>query len=268
MLQYIYWDVNPEIISIGFLHIRWYGLLWAIGIWLTLVVTQKLFKKENLSEKWVDQLFAYTVAGTIIGARLGHCLFYNPGYYLANPIEILYVWQGGLASHGGAIGIVISTWLYNKNVTKKSMIWVFDRLVIGVTLAGAAIRLGNLMNSEIYGGPTTLPWGFIFVRDGQTEPMHPTQIYEILYCLITFVITYWLYMKKQAYQKTGLIFGVFLIGIFFSRFLIEFIKNNQENFENGMFLNMGQILSIPFIIWGIWLIFNSNRNVKEQNVKK
>ena len=259
MLNYITWNVDPEIFSIGSLHIRWYGLLWAVGIWLTLIITQKIYKHEKLPEKWLDSLFIYTVLGTIIGARIGHCLFYNPSYYLANPIEILYVWQGGLASHGGALGILVSTYLYNKKVSKKGYIWVFDRLVIGVAIAGAMIRLGNLMNSEIYGGPTTLPWGFIFVRDGQTEPMHPTQIYEIIYCLITFALTYWLYWKKEAYKKTGLIFGVFLIGIFFSRFLVEFVKNNQESFENDMFLNMGQILSIPFVIAGIWLIINSNK---------
>ena len=261
MLNYITWNVNPELFSIGSLHIRWYGLLWALGIWLTLVITQKIYKHEKLPDQWLDKLFIYTVVGAVIGARLGHCLFYNPSYYLARPWEMLFIWQGGLASHGGAIGIIISTYLYNKKVSKRGFIWVFDRLVIGVAVAGAMIRLGNLMNSEIYGGPTTLPWGFIFLRDGQTEPMHPTQIYEILYCLITFGLTYWLYWKKEAYKRTGLIFGVFLIGIFFSRFLIEYVKNNQESFENDMLLNMGQILSIPFIIWGIWLIINSRKKV-------
>ena len=264
MLNYITWNVNPELFSIGSLHIRWYGLLWALGIWLTLVITQKIYKHEKLPDQWLDKLFIYTVVGAVIGARLGHCLFYNPSYYLARPWEMLFIWQGGLASHGGAIGIIISTYLYNKKVSKRGFIWVFDRLVIGVAVAGAMIRLGNLMNSEIYGGPTTLPWGFIFLRDGQTEPMHPTQIYEILYCLITFGLTYWLYWKKEAYKRTGLIFGVFLIGIFFSRFLIEYVKNNQESFENDMLLNMGQILSIPFIIWGIWLIINSRKKVLTQ----
>lgn len=265
MLQYITWDVAPELFSIGSLTVRWYGLLWALGIWLALMITQKLFKHEQLPEKWLDKLFIYTVAGTVIGARLGHCLFYNPEYYLSRPWEILYVWQGGLASHGAAFGIIVSNYLYHRNVAKRGVIWVFDRIVIGVALAGAMIRLGNLMNSEIYGGPTTLPWGFIFVRDGQTMPMHPTQIYEIIYCLVTFGVTWWLYWKKDAYKRTGLLFGVFLIGIFFSRFLIEFIKNDQESFESGMLLNMGQILSIPFILWGIWLIYNS---FKVKTVKK
>ncbi|MCE5332749.1 MAG: prolipoprotein diacylglyceryl transferase [Bacteroidales bacterium] len=276
LLNYITWNVNPELFSIGSLTVRWYGLLWAIGIWLALVVVQKIFKSEKLPDKWVDSLFIYTVIGTIVGARLGHCFFYEwkplaepvtflgitftyGNYYLSHPWELLYIWRGGLASHGGAIGILIAMYLYNKNVSKKGFIWVLDRLVIGAALTGAAIRLGNLMNSEIYGSATTLPWGFIFVRDGQTEPMHPTQIYEMLYCLVTFGITWWLYWKKQAYKKTGLIFGVFLIGIFGTRFLLEFIKLNQEAFEAGMLLNMGQVLSIPFIIWGIWLIVRSSK---------
>lgn len=277
LLNYITWNVNPEIFSIGSLTVRWYGLLWAIGIWLALVLIQKLFKNENLPEQWLDKLFMYTVIGTILGARLGHCFFYEwkplvqpieflgitisyGNHYLSHPWELLYVWRGGLASHGAAVGILVAMFLYNKNVSKKGIVWIFDRLVIGVAVAGAAIRLGNLMNSEIYGSVTSLPWGFIFVRDGQTLPMHPTQIYEMLYCLITLAITWWLYWKKQAYKKRpGLIFGVFLLGVFGTRFLLEFIKLDQEAFESGMFLNMGQILSIPLIIWGFWLIYKSSK---------
>ena len=284
MLNYITWTVDPELFSIGSLTVRWYGMLWAIGIWLALVIVQKIFKHEKHPEAWVDKLFIYTVLGTIIGARLGHCFFYEwkelaepvtflgitfkyGNYYLSHPWELLYIWRGGLASHGGAIGILIAMYYYNKNVSKKGYIWIFDRLVIGVALAGASIRLGNLMNSEIYGTATTLPWGFIFVRDGQTEPMHPTQIYEMIYCLVTFAVTYWLYYKKEAYKKTGFIFGVFLLGIFGTRFLLEFIKLNQEAFESGMILNMGQILSVPFIIWGIWLIMNRNKAVAVKTKK-
>lgn len=275
----IVWNIDPELFSLGPIHVRWYGLLWAIGIWLALLIVQKLFKHESLPEAWLDKLFMYTVIGTIVGARLGHCFFYEwkpldepftflgitftyGNYYISHPWELLYVWRGGLASHGGAIGILIALYLFNKNVSHKGFIWGLDRLVIGAALTGAAIRLGNLMNSEIYGSATDLPWGFIFVRDGQTQAMHPTQIYEILYCLITFAVVWWMYWKKQAYKHTGLIFGVFLIGIFGSRFLLEFIKLDQEAFESGMLLNMGQILSIPFIIWGVWLILNSRKAVK------
>jgi len=276
LLNYIPWNVDPEIFSIGPLHVRWYGLMWALGIWLALVVVQKLFKNEKLSEKWLDSLFMYTVIGTIVGARLGHCFFYEwkplaepvnflgitfsyGNYYLSHPWELLYVWRGGLASHGGAIGILIAMILYNKNVSKKGLVWILDRLVIGAALTAASIRFGNLMNSEIYGSATTLPWGFIFLRDGQTEAMHPTQIYEMLYCLVAFAVAWWMYWKKEAYKQNGLILGVFLLITFGTRFLLEFIKIDQEAFESGMFLNMGQILSIPFIVWGIWLIIRSTK---------
>jgi len=276
LLNYITWNIDPVLFHLGPLTVRWYGLLWALGIWFALMIVQKLFKHENLPEAWLDKLFIYTVIGTIVGARLGHCLFYEwqllpepvsflgmtfkyGNHYLSNPWELLYIWRGGLASHGGAIGILTAMYFFNKNVSKKGYVWIFDRLVIGVAICGASIRLGNLMNSEIYGSATSLPWGFIFVRDGQTMPMHPTQIYEMLYCLITFAITWWLYWKKEAYKKNGLIFGVFLIGIFGTRFMLEFIKLNQEAFESNLSLNMGQILSLPFIIWGIWLIIRSSR---------
>jgi len=275
LLNYIPWDVNPEIFRIGAVAVRWYGLFWAIGIYATLLITTKIFKHEKLPEAWVDKLFIYTVLGAILGARLGHCLFYEwklvaepisflgitfnyENHYLSHPWELLFVWRGGLASHGGAIGILIAMILFNKNVSKKGINWIFDRLLIGVCLCGAAIRFGNLMNSEIYGDATSLPWGFIFVRTGETQPMHPTQIYEMIYCLVTFAIMWFMYWKKEAYKKNGLLFGIFLIGVFGSRFMLEFIKNNQEAFESGLPLNMGQWLSIPFIVWGIWLLLRNS----------
>lgn len=283
LLNYITWNVDPEIFSVGPLTIRWYGLLWAVGIWLALMVVQKLFKHEKLSEVWLDKLFMYTVIGAIAGARLGHCFFYEwklmaepvsflgitfnySNHYLSHPWELLYIWRGGLASHGGAIGIMIAMFLYDKKVSKKGFVWILDRLVIGAALTGAAIRLGNLMNSEIYGNSTSLPWGFIFVRDGQTSPMHPTQIYEMMYLLATFGVIWWLYWKKEAYKKNGLILGVFLLGVFGTRFLLEFIKINQEAFESTMMLNMGQILSLPFIIWGIWLILNVKKTTGTKTI--
>lgn len=276
MLAYITWNVNPELFSIGPLTIRWYGLLWVIGIWLAWKTQQKIYKNEKCPDNWVDSLFFYMVVGVIVGARLGHCFFYewhllpepvkflgmtfrygNP--YLTHPWELLYVWHGGLSSHGGAFGLLIAGYFLNKKVFKKGYIWIYDRLVIGICLCGACIRLGNLMNSEIYGNPTTLPWGFIFERNGETQPMHPTQIYEMLYCLVTFAIVWWMYWKKQAYKTSGLIFGVFLICIFGTRFILEFIKLDQEAFEANLFLNMGQILSVPFIVWGIWLLVRARK---------
>lgn len=283
LLNYITWNVNPVFFSLGPLTVRWYGLLWAIGIFLALVIVQKLYKNEKLPESWIDKQFFYVVIGTIVGARLGHCFFYewhllpqpveflgitfkygNP--YLTQPWKLLFVWQGGLASHGGAIGIMAAMYLYSRNVTHRGFVWGLDRLVIGAAATAFCIRLGNLMNSEIYGSATTLPWGFIFVRDGQTEAMHPTQIYEMLYCLVTFLVTWWLYWKKAAYKRTGLILGVFLIIVFGTRFLLEFIKLNQEAFESGMILNMGQILSIPFIVWGIWLMYDSKHHIQPEQI--
>lgn len=264
LLNFITWTADPVFLHLGPLAIRWYGLFWALGIYATLLITQKIFKHEKLPEAWIDKLFLYTVIGTIIGARLGHCIFYGWEHYSANPIEILYIWQGGLASHGGAIGIAVAIFLYNKNVSKKGYIWVMDRLLIGVTLCAASIRLGNLMNSEIYGNATTLPWGFYFPRDSQWDGAahHPTQIYEMLAYISVFALTWWLYWKKDAIKKPGLIFGAFLVSMFGARFTLEFIKLNQEAFESGMILNMGQILSIPFIVWGVLLLFRSLKKQK------
>ncbi|MDR3326974.1 MAG: prolipoprotein diacylglyceryl transferase [Prevotellaceae bacterium] len=264
MLNYITWNVSPEIFSFGPVHLRWYGLLWALAILSAFWVVTKIFKYEKRPENWSDKMFLYGAISLIIGARLGHCLFYGADgdffYFYKHPFEMLKIWEGGLASHGGAIGLLIGMWFYTKHVTHKSYLYVMDRLVIGVAIGGALIRLGNLMNSEIYGGTTTLPWGFIFVRDGQTEPKHPTQIYEILYCLMTFAITWIMYWKAKVYRRKGLIFGVFLICIFGIRFLLEFIKNLQEPFEANMPLNMGQLLSLPLIIWGIFLIIKALKN--------
>ena len=187
LLNFIPWNVDPVLFHLGPLSVRWYGLFWAIGIYATLLIVQKLYKNEKLPEEWVDKLFIYTVVGTIIGARLGHCFFYEwkelaepttfmgitftyGNYYLSHPWELLYVWRGGLASHGGAIGILIAMYFFNKNVSKKGYIWIFDRLVIGVAICGACIRFGNLMNSEIYGSATSLPWDLsFFVMDKQNR---------------------------------------------------------------------------------------------------
>jgi len=279
-LAYIVWDVDPVLIHIGDGGIRWYGLLWAIGIYLCYLVQVKLYTNENCPKDWTDKIFIWMALGVIIGARIGHCWFYEWHYttdpiqlfgwniqyrnpYIEHPFELLKIWEGGLSSHGGAIGLIIAAWGLNKRHFSKekkfgtSLVWIFDRLVIGVCITATCIRLGNLMNSEIYGGVTSMPWGFIFVRDGQTEPCHPTQIYEMLYCIAAFVVTWLMYWKGQCYKRQGLIFGVFLEIVFVTRFLLEFIKNNQEEFETNMTLNMGQWLSIPFIIWGIYLIIKA-----------
>lgn len=274
ILNYVVWDVNPYIFHLpdflGGRPVAWYGFLWAmvfiVGYW----IMSKIYKKEGLDDDKLDKLLMYMVIFTIVGARLGHCLFYEPEYYLSNPIEFLYLWEGGLASHGGAIGILICLYIYSKKIG-KSYIWMLDRIVVPVAIGGALIRTGNLMNSEIYGEPTTLPWGFKFVRDYPTwmpiediPACHPTQIYEALFCIAVFVYLLYAYFKQDMGNKRpGFMFSIFLIVIFGSRILIEFIKNPQVEFEQGMTLDMGQWLSIPFVVAGIWILIRSFKKQKK-----
>lgn len=247
----VVWDVNPAIFTIGSFEVRYYGISWALSIVIGLYIFSKILKREKLNEKLLDSMFWYVVICLIVGARLGHCLFYAPEYYLTHPLEILNLREGGLASHGAALGMLLGLWLFSRK-NKMPYMWSLDRIGIAVAIGGAAVRLGNLMNSEIYGTQTDLPWGFIFVQNGEVLPMHPTQIYEALAYLALFFLLLWMYFKKDYARKIpGLMFGVFLIILFAARFLIEYVKLPQEAFEEGMVLNMGQILSIPFIIIGI-----------------
>ncbi len=255
MLSYITWDVSPEIFSSGFITLRWYGLLFASGFLVGQQIMTYIFKADGRPVKDVEALTLNAVISTVIGARLGHCLFYEPEYYLSNPIEILKVWEGGLASHGATIGILLGLYLYSRKRPDQSWFWIVDRVVITVALGGAFIRMGNLFNSEIYGIPTTLPWGFIFVRDGETIPRHPTQIYEALFCLVLLFITWFLWKKYRKSLPEGIIFSVFIILLFTFRFFIEFVKTEQVEFEKGMALNMGQWLSIPAVAFGFAIIF-------------
>jgi prolipoprotein diacylglyceryl transferase len=283
--MYITWDVDPELFTIFGREIRWYGLLWVIGLIVGVYIVQRIFDREKLPEKWFDSLFVYMMLGIIVGARLGHCLFYEPAYYLANPLKILAIWEGGLASHGGVMGIIIAVWLYSKRVTKKSMLWTFDRVIVPTGFVAAAIRIGNLMNHEIYGGVTDQPWGFRFIENigawkaGIAEPIfsqpsHPTQIYEALVYLLVFAITMYLFWKTDAKKKQGLLIGIAMIIIFASRFFIEYIKHVQVDSEEALRqstgLILGQWLSIPFVIWGVWLVWNAFRNntPKENKVEK
>ena len=253
----ITWGPEPEIFSIGSLHIRYYSVLFVsgfiIGFWLFI----KFFKRENLPTNILDSLLYTLLISATLGARLGHCFFYEPEYYLANPIEILKIWEGGLASHGGAIGILIAIFFWVRKYGRRynfNYIWLLDRLAIATPLAAMLIRLGNLMNSEIYGNVTDMPWGFIFVLRGETLPKHPTQLYEALSYLLLFVLQMVIWKKWLPKMKEGVFIGIFFIGTFASRFFIEFIKEPQVAFEEGMTLNMGQWLSIPFVLVGIAFI--------------
>jgi len=262
ILSYITWNPSPEIFSVGTFALRWYGVLFASGFVCGYFIVQWMFRKEGVPQKVLESLTTWMVVATIIGARLGHCLFYEPAYYLSNPIEILKIWEGGLASHGAAIAIIIAMWIFSRR-NKFTFLYIIDRVALVTALAGFFIRMGNLMNSEIFGKPTELPWGFIFVAahdpEQATLPRHPSQIYEgLCYLLIFFYLLY--YYKRKLYKPPeGYLLGMFLILIFGVRFFIEFLKEPQVGFESTMALNMGQLLSIPFILAGIYLVIRSQR---------
>ena len=257
------WNVNPEILGLGALSIRWYGLLFISGFILGWFIFRGFFRREGVPETLLDPLLYTLLIGTVIGARLGHCLFYQPDYYLGSWQgfwEIFMPWKGGLASHGGTIALFIAMWWFAKHYGRKhdfDFLWILDRLCITVCFAGAFIRLGNLFNSEIYGDVTSLPWGFIFELRGETLPKHPTQLYEALSYTILGIVLILLYKYNLKKMYRGTFIGVFFIVLFGMRFLIEFIKEPQVGFEEGMLLNMGQLLSIPFILLGAGILIYS-----------
>lgn len=265
IISSIFWNVSPEIMKLGPFSLRWYGLLFASGFVLGYLILTKIYKLEKKPLADLEQLSIYVILGTVIGARLGHCLFYDPVYYLSHPIEIIKVWEGGLASHGAAIGILISIYLITKKQKDKTMLWILDRLVIVVALGGSLIRLGNLFNSEIIGRPADVPWAFIFARVDEI-PRHPAQLYESFFYLITFVVLYFTYMKTNKKSLPGYLFGLALVMIFGFRFFVEFIKENQSPFEQGMILDMGQLLSIPFVIAGFYFMFRKRNEVIHKKI--
>jgi len=275
-LLYIVWDADPEMFTIPGIDwpVRWYGLLFAFAFLGSQYVMGRIFKAEQRPAKYLDILTIYIVAGTILGARLGHCLFYQPDYYLTHPLDILKIWEGGLASHGGAIGIIVAMWLYCRK-TGESRMWLFDRITIVVPLSGMLIRLGNLMNSEIVGLPTTVPWGFKFIKgeDASLYEMHgldavparhPSQLYEAIFCLLLLVLMLYLWRYKRQVLPEGFMFGLFCVLLFTQRFIGEFFKEVQVSWENKIDLNMGQNLSIPFVVLGAFLMIYSYRKKRMQ----
>lgn len=267
MLNYITWNVDPEIFTVNLFGnefpIGWYGLFFALGFIIGQQILFYVFKKDGRPASDVEQLTIYVVVATVIGARLGHFVFYEWDFLMASPWEwfkrLVIPPFSGLASHGATIGILLALYLYSKKKVDQSFLWVVDRVVITVSLGGALIRLGNLMNSEIYGKPTDVPWAFLFVRETDPSllpvvPRHPTQIYEALFCVVLLIITYTLWRYRRHIIPEGFISGIFIILLFTFRFLVEFLKNDQVDFESAMALNMGQILSIPAVIAGILIM--------------
>jgi len=258
MLLHITWNVSPEILAIGSFSLRWYGLLFAAGFLAGLFIVRRMVLAEGAPEAWLDKAFIYIVIGAVVGARLGHVFFYDWEYYSQDPLKILKVWEGGLASHGGAIGIILMLWLFSVRVSKKSILWILDKVVVPTALAGCFIRLGNLMNSEIYGKAADVPWAFIFVRSDPTAvPRHPVQLYESLSYLVSFFILYYVYWNTGKKDKPGFVFGLFLLLIWGFRFIWEYMKESQGGFESafGNALSTGQLLSIPFLLIGAYFVF-------------
>ncbi len=271
------WDVSAQLIE-GWSTPNLYGLLFVTGLILGYVVVSKMYKREGVSEDKLDKLVLYVVIATIVGARLGHVLFYGPywdfthpnGYiepgYFSHPLSIFKVWEGGLASHGGAIAILLALILYSKKVSKKPLMWILDRIVAPIAIAACFIRLGNLVNHEIVGDPTNLPWAFSFKQYYNPElkaydpaPRHPAQLYEALSYITLFFFLMFLYWKKQAWKRPGILFGTFLIGLFGARFFIEFVKLGQAARDSDLVINTGQWLSIPFVIAGIVILVKALR---------
>lgn len=286
--------MNPSVIP-SLNMPRWYGIMWALGFYLGYEVLKRMYRAEKTPEKWLDQSFLYVLIAGILGARIGHCLFYQPDYYLAHPVEILKIWEGGLASHGGAFAIILAVFFLNRKHFKMGMLWILDHLVVPTALAGGLIRLGNLFNHEIVGSPTASAFGFKFLRHdisaeramaitqklssdeayaelasnpvyasiwNEIPARHPAQLYEALICFLIFGVLMFLFWKTNASRLTGFLSGVFFITVFGSRFLIEFIKENQVDFEQGMTLNMGQWLSLPLVLVGIYLVARNATKLK------
>ena len=259
-MSYFVWDISPEIFHIGSLSVRWYGLLFALGFIIGYEIFQRIFKIEKKNLKDIDKLTVVMILSTVIGARLGHCFFYEPEYYFANPIEILYVWKGGLASHGAAIAILLGIWYFVARNKQYTYLWILDRLVITVALAGALIRLGNFFNSEILGIPTNVPWAIIFAKVDEV-PRHAVQLYESISYLLIFVYLSIVYIKNKQNLPAGRNLGAFLTLVFLARFVLEIYKEQQTSLEAGLPLHMGQLLSIPFILIGLYFWIKSYRIV-------
>lgn len=256
-MEYFVWNPDPVLISFLGLKVHWYGLLFASAILLGFNMIKWIFIKEKFDLEKLDTGFLYVFIGIIVGARLGHCFFYDPEYYLANPMKILAVWEGGLASHGGGLGVIAALYMFTKKY-KVNLLWLLDRVAISTIIFSFFVRLGNFMNSEIIGKETDVPWAIIFSRV-DLLPRHPAQLYEAFSYFIIFFILLFIYIKQDGKTKNGQIFGLFLTLVFSARILVEYVKVKQASYESFFFLNTGQMLSVPFLLIGIALIIYSFR---------
>lgn len=268
-LDFIHWAVDPEILNAGGVSIRYYGVLFAGGIMLSISILKWIFRKEAIAQDKLDTLTIYGMIGILVGARLGHCLFYDPAYYFSHPLEMFFpikitdegqytfIGYQGLASHGGAVGLIIALVLYARR-TNESLLRTIDLISVVAPLEACFIRVGNLMNSEMLGVPTNVPWAFVFEREDQL-PRHPAQLYEAIAYLAIFILTMYLYKTRRHKLQHGFFFGLCLSLIFIARFFIEFVKKTQVSFEEQMTLDMGQLLSIPFILVGIGFVVYAHR---------
>lgn len=261
LIEFFHWNTDPVLITIAGRGIHWYGLMFALSFLGGYQLMVWTYKRENRPPELVGKLLTYIAVGTIIGARLGHVLFYDPEFYLSHPVEILKIWRGGLASHGGMIGVIIAVYLYAKRTPGIGFLWQLDRMVVPALLASTLVRVGNFFNSEIYGTKTSLPWAVVFERIDNL-PRHPSQLYEALAYLLLFIAVFILYKKQGDKLKAGVYTGLFLVGVFSARFMIEFTKTHQAAYGYDMPLNIGQWLSIPVVIIGAWLLFRKNPQKK------
>lgn len=255
MINAIIWEVSPIAFEIGGRFFLWYSLLFASGLWIAYFILRYLFSLENIDSEKVSYMWIYGAISAVVGARLFEVLFYNPTYFSEHPSEILQFWKGGLSSHGGTFALVVFIWAFAKWNLKKSFFWLGDRGVAAITAGAICIRIGNLCNSEIVGTPTNLPWAFIFKAKDEI-PRHPIQLYEAIAYLILLGILFFMLKKGVHLRSEGKVGGVFLLGMFGTRFLLEFTKaNNSALISDASFLSMGQILSFPLVLFALWILF-------------
>ncbi len=254
----IVWDASPILFSFGSFEIRWYGLLFALSFYFGLSLMQFMYKRENIIPLDIDKCLTYIMVGVVVGARLAHCIFYDPTYYFSHPVDVLKVWEGGLASHGGGVGLLIGLWLYCKQSQTESMFWMMDRLSLTILLGGSLIRFGNFMNSEIIGTPANVPWAIVFAHYDNV-PRHPVQLYESGVYLMLFVILFLIYLKTDIARRAGMMMGFCMTGIFASRICLECFKERMASYDLAIGLSVGQMLSIPFLIVGIVLLYRGSK---------